>query len=234
VFKPIPILSVALGALALTACGSDSSPTGSTSAGGPTPSSPAAGGGTETTPDPGSRAPGSQHGAEKDQAGSGSSPADAESGAAGGSSGARGRYEYEPDDSLQTFGDEVHGRAKAEVSRAVLALFRSLAKPDYPRICARIAERNREQILQYAELRRLPQKSCPELLATLMSPPNRLIRRASGSEITHVRVNGDESIVFFRPPGGKVSYIPMVREEGRWKSVTLVPGTPVNPVLGER
>jgi hypothetical protein len=231
VLRAIAILVAASVAVVLAACGSDSSSTtDATSTGRAAPSPPTATGAPETTTGPEDRPPRVQ----APRSGHGEGDGASQPGSEGGSNGAGGGPEYKPDDSLQTFGDEVHGRARAEVSRAVLALFRSLAKPDYPRICARIAEANREQILQYARLKRLPQQGCAAVLAMFMSPPNAVIRRSPRSKITHVRVNGDESIVFFRPPGGKVSYIPMVREGGRWKSVTLVPGTPVNPTFGQR
>ncbi len=140
--------------------------------------------------------------------------------------------EYKPDTSLQTFGSEVGGPLEKEVAGAVLAFFRALAKPSYPGICSRIARANREQILEYAEVKSVPGKSCPAVLASVLPPPNRQIKRSVESTITHVRVKKRETIVFFRPPGGEVSYIPMVRQGGKWKSVTLVPGTPVKLVMG--
>ena len=169
------------------------------------------------------------------KAGSGQIPEGGGEGApSAGGGGASSPPEYQPDDSLQTFGEEVEGRLKAQVSRAVLSFFRALAGPDYPGICARIAASNHRTIQEYAQLQRVPANSCAEVLEALMSPPNSLLRSSARSTITHVRVDGGEAIVFFRPPGGAVSYIQMVREGGRWKSVTLVPGTPINPVLGQR
>jgi hypothetical protein len=214
-------------ALALGGCGSDSSSTDT---------APVAAGATGTTTVPttpsageaGSPAPRRQEGgSEQTPEGEGEGSKSAGKEAAGGN-------EYQPDTSLQTFGQEVHGPLKAQVSRAVLSFFRALARPSYPAICARIAAANHRQIQEYAELQRVPANGCPEVLEMLMSPPNGAISRSPRSKITRVRVNGDEAIVFFRPPGGSVSYIPMVREGGRWRSVTLVPGTPVNLEFGQQ
>lgn len=144
-----------------------------------------------------------------------------------------GRSDYQPDTSLQTFGDEVDGVLKKQVSRAVLSFFRALAKPNYPRICKGITRSNRQALEEYAQIKQEPEKSCAELLATLMTPPNAQIRQTAKSVITRVRVRKRETIVFFRPPGGTVSYIPMRREGGRWRSVTLAPGTPLDPAIGE-
>ena len=47
-----------------------------------------------------------------------------------------------------------------------------------------------------------------------------------------MRIEGHDSIVFLRPPGGKVGYLPMIREGGRWRSTTLAPGIPLNPQIG--
>ena len=144
-----------------------------------------------------------------------------------------GSGKYKADNSLQTFGTEVGGPLKEEVTRAVHSFFRALAAPDYPAICAGVAKSNLETIQKYAELRHVPEKGCPAVLAKLLPPPNAQTRRSTHSTITHIRVRRGETIVFLRLPGGKVNYLPMVREGGMWKSVTLVPGIPVNPTFSE-
>ena len=142
-----------------------------------------------------------------------------------------GESTYKPDRSLQTFGDEVGGRRRAEVTHDALAFLRALAKPDYAEVCARITEKNLATFRQFQEAKGDPPVACPDFAPTILTTGPET-RRAAQATITHVRIGGHDSIVFLRPPGGKVGYLPMIREGDRWRSTTLAPGIPLNPQIG--
>jgi hypothetical protein len=107
-----------------------------------------------------------------------------------------------------------------------------MASSDYARICTGLLHSNREQLQAFLKAKH-QQGGCPAILKTLIpSSETAVARKAAAGAVTSVRVKGDTAFVIFRPKGGKPSYFVLRREGGTWKAISLVPGTPLNPLAG--
>jgi hypothetical protein len=129
-----------------------------------------------------------------------------------------------PERSLETFGREAAGARRAEVAAAAHRFLVALAEDDGRAICASIVRGDLVGFRRYQKAKGEPVRHCPEFVVGLLPRPGVRERRAAAAPITHVKVEGSDAIVFFAPDGSAVSYLAMIRQGGRWRSVSVVPG----------
>jgi hypothetical protein len=127
------------------------------------------------------------------------------------------------DNSIETYGSDAGGAEKAAVVASMRSFVRAIAARDFPNVCAQLAAKIRAGLAQSS-------KACPELLESLVVISPSEARRAASGTVTHVRVGGGNAFVLFRPAGGsRLNYFVMTEEGGKWKSLGLTIGTPLNP-----
>jgi hypothetical protein len=127
------------------------------------------------------------------------------------------------DNSIQTYGSEAEGEAKAAAVAAMRSFALAIADRDYGKVCAGLSSRIR------AGLARGPE-GCPDLLESLLIIPPAEARRSADATVTEVREGGGNAFVLFRPDGSsQVNYFVMTMEDGMWKSLGLTIGEPLNP-----
>jgi hypothetical protein len=120
--------------------------------------------------------------------------------------------------SIENFGTEAEGSARAAVLAAFSDYLNGIATKDYPRACSGLAATVRASLEQFASAK-LKAKGCEGILPKLLAPTAALIaaEQAAG-KVTRVRVQGDRAFVIFHSPGAKLYQLPMAREGGEWKA----------------
>ncbi len=99
----------------------------------------------------------------------------------------------------------------------------AVAERDYAAVCNGLSSRIRDGLVESG-------KACPELLETLLTISASQARASANGAVTHVRIGGGNAFVLFRPRGGsELEYFVMSLEGGKWKTLGLTVGTPVNP-----
>jgi hypothetical protein len=127
------------------------------------------------------------------------------------------------DNSIETYGTEVGGAEKAAAVAAMRSFVQAVAARDYAAICSGLAAKIRAGLAQSG-------KPCPVLLESLLTIDPSEARQAANGTVTHVRVGGGNAFVLFHPAGGSsLNYFVMRQEGGKWKSLGLTIGTPLNP-----
>jgi hypothetical protein len=127
------------------------------------------------------------------------------------------------DNSIESYGTEAEGPERAAVLAAMRSFDLAVASRDYGGVCAGLAGKIRGGLAE-------SNKSCPQLLETLMIIPPAEAQNAANGSVTEVRVGGGNAFVLFRPAGGsEVKYFVMTLEGGGWKSLGLTVGTPLDP-----
>jgi hypothetical protein len=130
------------------------------------------------------------------------------------------------DNSIQTYGSGAHRAQRAAIVAAMRGFDLALAARDYAEICSGLAVRIGATLASSG-------RNCPETVKALVVTPPSLARRSATGDVTQVRVGGDNAFVLFRPAGGgQLSYFAMEQEDGKWKSLALTAGTPVDPTAG--
>ena len=222
------VAAIACLAAAAAGCGSGSTSSSTSSSPAPTNGSAHETGGTGS---PDGTAKAKTGGAQPPQGAEGSQGAEGGQGGEGSRQpGVPGTGGLPPERSLETFGTEATGRLEREVAHAALVFLDALAKPDYARVCAGITRKDVEEFRRFQKAKSEQRQSCAAFLPKILPPPGPLERQAAQAKVTHVKVKGHDSIVFFAVPEGVVSYLPMIREGGRWLSVPVGPGTQMNQI----
>jgi hypothetical protein len=134
------------------------------------------------------------------------------------------------DHSIQSYGTEAKGSEAEAVVAAMRSFFRAMAAPDYANACAGLTSSNREQLAQFAKIKKEPAKGCASQLATVLVPgASPAAKKAAVAKISRVRIGGGNAFILFRPAGGQLSYFVMKEEGGQWKATSLTAGTPLHP-----
>jgi hypothetical protein len=206
----IPILAVALAALA-AGCGSG----GSSSASSTTSSSTTTLGGGSSSTGPTS---------------TGTTPTTTSGEGVQGSSTESSNSSQTPENSIKTYGSAAASAQKTELKDAAFSFFRAMAASDYPKLCEALSASDRKAMEAFTKAKH-PQGGCPAILKSLISTrgvPE--ARKAAQGRLSAVRVKGGTAFVLFRPRGGPPSYFVLKREGRAWKATGLAPGAPINPL----
>ena len=208
-------------ALGIAGCGGGSE--SSTSTSGSTAPPPGASGeaskgsGNETTPSSGE---GQAH-----AKGSGEAPAGKPKPPPAGPSQQKG-----PQKSLETFGANAEGAARAAVVGAFHSYLGDIAAGRFKHVCDKLLTAgNREQLNAYLNATSKVPKECPEMLGSVLKSQGKNARAAAAGTIQKVRKQGNNAIIVFTPRGGTLSYFAMTREGGTWRVISLTTGTPIGP-----
>lgn len=128
------------------------------------------------------------------------------------------------DKSILDFGAE----AEAEEAKAILsarrAFLRAMASSGYKNLCGDLAAKARMQLRQLLRIQHKAggcETAARRLLSDAAAPE---ARKALRAPVSRVRVRGAKAFVVFRPPGGKLSYFLLAKEEGAWRSLSLSAG----------
>jgi hypothetical protein len=138
------------------------------------------------------------------------------------------------DSSIQRYGAAAEGSEKASVTAAVHGFLGAMAAGDYAGMCTDLAASNREQLEAFGQGEGSPSAGCAAALKTLLSPGvAKEARAAAAAPITSVRIKGDTAFAIFTPKGGSASYLVVKREGDSWKSISVTPGTPLEPTADQ-
>lgn len=138
--------------------------------------------------------------------------------------------------SIEEFGSEAEGSARAALLTAFTGYLDAIAARDYAAACPHLAATVRSSLEQFAPPR-LRAKGCAAILPKLLaSTAPAIARQQAAGRIVKVRIEGDRAFVVFHAPGAKLNQMPMAREGGDWKvglaaASILVPSA---ATLGER
>lgn len=136
-----------------------------------------------------------------------------------------------PERSLETFGSNAEGAARAKVLAAMRTYFGDIASGNFNHICSTLLTKgNREQLQAYLNASANGAKSCPELLQSVLKTQAKKARAAAAGSVQRVRMEGGNAIIIFTPSGGQKSYFTMTEESGSWRVISLTTGTPMNPL----
>jgi hypothetical protein len=158
--------------------------------------------------------------------------AKAESGSDGGSG--KSAAGTSGDSSIQRYGGAAEGSEKAAVIAGAHGFLAAMASADYAGMCAHLAAGNRRELEAFGEGQSSSSAGCAAALKTLLSPGvAKEARAAAAAPITSVRIKGDTAFAIFTPKGGPASFLVVKREGDSWKSISVTPGTPLEPTAGQ-
>jgi hypothetical protein len=128
-----------------------------------------------------------------------------------------GRFEG-GEKSIEGFGSEASGAARAALLGAFHGYFGALAARDFPRACGYLAAAVKRSMERFAR-GRAKLKGCPQILPKLLSPDApALSREQDEGEVKKVRVEGERGFVIYHAPGARLYQLTMSREGGDWKA----------------
>ena len=185
-------------ALGLVACGSGGSTTTDSSAGGTT-----AAGGTKE------RAQGEPKFTPRAHRDSGGGAQQFEAGGA--------------DNSIQEYGSEAAGSELADAAAVLHAYLDARAAGAWSAACQRLASAVSEELVRQLGTSESGEKAgCAEVLAALTSGlPASARRKAAIADVGALRVEGASGFLLFRGFGDRAFFIPVAREDGKWKVAAI-------------
>jgi hypothetical protein len=135
------------------------------------------------------------------------------------------------DNSIQKFGSEVRGAELDETAAVLHAFLDARAARDWAAACERLSAVVAEQLV--AQLGAAQgnggdsEPDCATVLAKLVDAvPNAGLREAAVADIGAFRAEGDHGFLLFHGADGGAYFMPMAREDGRWK-VAAVAASPL-------
>jgi hypothetical protein len=129
------------------------------------------------------------------------------------------------DNSIQTYGQEADAGERDEATVVLAAYLDSRAKGDWVENCGYLAKAAVAPLRRLAATSpRLKGKGCGELLAELEGrvPASSRVSMLAGP-IVSLREEGDHGFALFHGPHGSDYFIPMSKEDGKWKVGALAP-----------
>jgi hypothetical protein len=100
---------------------------------------------------------------------------------------------------------------------------RAMADRDYPAVCAGLLAKVRAGLTKSGQ-------TCSQALERFPAGSGAEARSAANGTVTAVRIGSGNAFVLFRPAGSRaLNYFVMTVEDGRWKSLGLSTGVPIEP-----
>jgi hypothetical protein len=129
------------------------------------------------------------------------------------------------DNSIQTFGDEGSGAELDEVTAVLTGYLRARAADEWAKECGYLAKGTVAPLEQLAS--RSPQlkgKGCAAVLEALTGgvPAPARANTLTGA-VDSLRVEGEQGFALYHGPKGVDYYVPMAKEDGRWKVAGIGP-----------
>jgi hypothetical protein len=127
------------------------------------------------------------------------------------------------DNSIQESGEEVDASELEEAAAALHAYLDARAAGAWEAACSYMASgitQSRQQLA--AASKQQGALGCPELLAALSAGvPAAARREAAQADVGSLRVEGDRGFILFHGARDTDYFMPMAREDGRWKVAAL-------------
>jgi hypothetical protein len=127
------------------------------------------------------------------------------------------------DNSIANYGEEAPRRELRRAAAVVHGYFAALAREEWRAACARLAHKERSQVIKLASSH-AKVKGCAPALAVLFGS----VSAAEGREATAVdaaalRREGGQGFMLYRGAGGKPYFVSMRSQGGRWTVAGLSP-----------
>lgn len=229
--SPFLALCLAVAALALGGCGSDSS--GSTSFGGTASTAAATGASKGSSKQAGGESSGSQgqqpqHKQPKPAETHPKEPAHFKPPTHHDSGGGVKPFESKAgDNSVQESGEEASSDDLAEAAATLHAFLDARAARAWKVACAQMSSAVVEELVSQLGSSTGKQAGCAGVLYSLTAAvPDGALRKSAAADVGALRVEGDHGFILFRGPGGQKFFMPMVQEGGHWK-VAAVAASPL-------
>ena len=129
------------------------------------------------------------------------------------------------DNSIQTYGEEAGSSELEEAGAALAAYLDNRADGDWDAMCVDLSKATVQPLEQLAA--RAPQfkgKGCASILEALTgeAPPATRVSTLTGP-VASLRVEGDRGFALYHGPEGVDYFMPMVKEDGKWKVAAIAP-----------
>lgn len=147
---------------------------------------------------------------------------------AAGEQGSGGSAEFRTpggDNSIQTFGEEA-GASEVRAASVVLGDYlEARSRQEFARQCASLARSTVAPLEDFAS--RSPQsgdRGCAAVLSALLAPvPSSALANTMSAGIASLRVEGDRAFALYHGRKGVDYFVPMEKENGKWKVAALEP-----------
>lgn len=129
------------------------------------------------------------------------------------------------DNSIQNYGKEANAAELEEAAVALASFMRARAEDDWDEQCARLADAATKSIEELAS--RSPQlkgEGCATILPEFLAgvPASSHVNTLTDG-VASLRVEGDRGFALYHGAGGVDYYVPMVKEDGKWKVGAVAP-----------